>query len=175
MGVNQPERIWWKPIGKQEKIWMWVSTVFVIILFISMPLWHIFGEQNTPLISYRVSPEKFQSVIDEFVSIYQVGEENGIPIVHPPEGDVYLMARRYQWYPILELEAGKKYNIHTSSVDVDHGFSIQPINMNFEVIPGYDYVITLTPPEAGDFVILCNEYCGIGHHEMSGKMIVVEP
>ena len=176
MGLNQPERIWWKPLGKQEKIWVWTSFVFIILLFISMPLWHIFGEQNTPIVSYRVDSETFQEVVDQFVALYQVGtDESGLPIVRPPEGDVYLLARTYQWYPILELEVGKKYNLHTSSIDVNHGFSIQPINMNFQVVPGYDYVITLTPPEAGDYVIVCNEFCGIGHHEMSGKLKVVQP
>ena len=175
MVLNKPDRVWWKPVSKQEGIWLWTSFVFVIVLFISMPLWHIFAEQNTPVVSYRVDPDRFQEVVNEFVSLYQVGSENGVPIVRPPEGDVYLMARQFSWYPILELEVGKKYNLHTSSIDVGHGFSIQPINMNFQVVPGYDYVITLVPPEVGDYVIICNEFCGIGHHEMSGKFKVVEP
>jgi len=35
-------------------------------------------------------------------------------------------------------------------------------------------VISLTPDTAGDFAIVCNEYCGIGHHTMLGKIIVRE-
>ena len=35
-------------------------------------------------------------------------------------------------------------------------------------------VITLTPTESGDFGIVCNEYCGIGHHTMTGKIYVTE-
>ena len=46
--------------------------------------------------------------------------------------------------------------------------------MNFQVIPGYDYVLEITPPEAGEYTILCNEFCGVGHHLMSGKLIVKE-
>jgi len=31
------------------------------------------------------------------------------------------------------------------------------------------------PDEAGEFSVVCNEYCGIGHHTMVGKIYVVEP
>jgi cytochrome c oxidase subunit 2 len=34
--------------------------------------------------------------------------------------------------------------------------------------------MTLTPADAGEFTILCNEYCGLGHHLMVGKLIVTE-
>ena len=42
-----------------------------------------------------------------------------------------LPARRlWQWWPILELEKGQSYRIHLSSVDWQHGFSLQPTNIN---------------------------------------------
>jgi Heme/copper-type cytochrome/quinol oxidases, subunit 2 len=30
----------------------------------------------------------------------------------------------------------------------------------------------VTPNASGDFRILCNEFCGIGHHMMVGRVIV---
>ena len=33
---------------------------------------------------------------------------------------------------------------------------------------------TVTPTASGDFRILCNEFCGIGHHTMVGRVIVVD-
>ena len=53
-----------------------------------------------------------------------------------------------------------------------HGFSAQPVNLNLEIHPNYDMVVTLTPDQAGTFGIICNEYCGIGHHTMVGKIYV---
>jgi cytochrome c oxidase subunit 2 len=35
-------------------------------------------------------------------------------------------------------------------------------------------VITMTPTETGEFGIVCNEFCGIGHHTMTGKIRVVD-
>jgi cytochrome c oxidase subunit 2 len=109
------------------------------------------------------------------VAEYQVGEEAGIPIVRPPAGsDVYMLGRLWQWYPILELEQGQSYRLHISSMDWNHGFSLQPININLQIVPGYEMVLTVTPDSSGEFTVVCNEFCGIGHHLMLGKIYVKE-
>jgi cytochrome c oxidase subunit 2 len=109
------------------------------------------------------------------VEQYTVGkdEASGFPIVAaPPGSDVYIRASTWQWYPILQLEMGEEYRLHISSMDLQHGFSLQPVNINLQVIPGYDYVATITPTSSGEFTIVCNEYCFVGHHTMVGKVIV---
>lgn len=174
MPIHSPGRIWWTPLGRQERIWVWVSFVFVLVLFFSMPLWHLTAQQNTPHRAYRVSTQRYQALVADFTKRYQVGTEAGVPVVRPPAGDIYLLARQFQWLPVLELERGKTYFLHLSSMDVGHGFSLQPVNMNFQVVPGYDYVLELTPPQAGEYTIVCNEFCGLGHHLMSGKIVVKE-
>jgi len=171
-----PRHVWWKPAGKQEKLWVTVSFVWCMILFAMMPLWHIKGGQNPSGHRTRVEPADFVQRTDQFVKDYKVGEENGMPLVAPPPGsEVYLLGRMWQWYPALRLEAGKTYTLHLSASDLNHGFSLQPFNLNFQVVPGYDYALQVTPGAAGDFRVICNEYCGIGHHLMIGKIEVVEP
>ena len=41
-----------------------------------------------------------------------------------------------------------------------------------QIVPGYETVITITPDKTGEFSVVCNEYCGIGHHNMVGKIYV---
>ena len=41
---------------------------------------------------------------------------------------------------MLELEKDQTYRLHLSSLDWQHGFSLQPININLQVHPGYDMV-----------------------------------
>jgi heme/copper-type cytochrome/quinol oxidase subunit 2 len=77
--------------------------------------------------------------------------------------------------PILRLQQGAEYMLHLSSNDVNHGFNLHPFNVNFQVVPGYDYGLRITPTEAGEFRILCNEFCGVGHHMMVGRVEVVPP
>ena len=87
--------------------------------------------------------------------------------------NVYLQAQMWSWLPVLKLEEGAEYVLHLSSVDVNHGFSLFPLNINFQVVPGYDYGLRVKPTQSGEFEILCNEFCGVGHHLMVGKVIVV--
>lgn len=168
-----PERTWWKPFGRVEKTWFTVALVWCIFLTIMMPLWYFMGKQNVPTETYRVTREEFSEKVNAFVEQYKIGEENGIPVVAPPPGsDVYLRASTWQWYPILQLEQGETYRLHLSSMDLDHGFSLQPVNINLQVLPGYDYVATIVPTKTGEFTVVCNEFCSLGHHTMVGKIIV---
>jgi cytochrome c oxidase subunit II len=75
---------------------------------------------------------------------------------------------------VLKLRKGAEYTLHLSSIDVNHGFSLYPVNINFQVVPGYDYGLKIVPTESGEFGIICNEFCGIGHHMMLGRVIVTE-
>ena len=42
------------------------------------------------------------------------------------------------------------------------------------VTPGYDYVAEIPPTQVGEYAVVCNEYCGIGHHLMVTKLIVTD-
>jgi len=84
------------------------------------------------------------------------------------------LARLWEWYPVLELEKDKSYRLHLSSVDWQHGWSLLPENINIQVHPDYDMVITIKLNRAGEYAIVCNEFCGIGHHTMVGKIHVVD-
>ncbi len=168
-----PERIWWKPLHRYERTWLIVAFVWCLMLTAMMPIWFYFGRQNVPTETYTTTNEQFQAAVDAQIAEYQVDDLNGIPIVAPPPGsDVYLIARQWQWYPILQLEKGQTYRLHLTAFDVQHGFSLQPVNLNLQLLPGYDYVATITPTQSGEYSIVCNEYCMIGHHLMLGKMFV---
>ena len=170
------DRIWWKvPVGKQEVVWIGIALVWCLIMFFMMPYWHIYGKQNLSNEAYQTTPAKFQAKVDEMVGKYTVGEKAGIPIVRPPAGsDIYMLGRLWQWYPLFELEKNQSYRLHLSSMDWQHGFSLQPVNINLQVVPGYEMVVTMTPDQAGEFTVVCNEFCGIGHHTMLGKIYVKE-
>jgi len=177
MSLSPPtERIWWKEkIPTTELIWIAIAFVWGLVMFFMMIYWHGAGEQNLSNEAYRTTPAQFTAKTQAMVDQYTVREEEGYPVVHPPPGsDVYLISRLWQWWPILELEVDQSYRVHISSLDWQHGFSLQPVNINLQIHPGYEFVVNMTPDQLGDYGIVCNEYCGIGHHTMLGKMIVVE-
>ena len=170
------ERIWWKvPVGRQELVWIGIALIWCLIMFLMMPYWHVYGKQNLSNEAYQTTPAKFGEKVQTMINEHQVRAENGIPVVHPPAGsDVYMLGRLWQWWPILELEKDQSYRLHLSSMDWQHGFSLQPTNINLQIVPGYEMVIEITPDQAGEFGVICNEYCGIGHHTMVGRIYVQE-
>ena len=174
-GVTPPTGIWWKPAHKAEKVWFTIAFVWCLVLFAMMPFWHFKGGQNPAGIRSKVDPTAYRTRVEQFIADYQVGTDGGIPVVAPPAGsDVYLLGQMWMWRPVLQLQSGAEYTLHLSSLDLNHGFNLYPFNVNFQVVPGYDYALRITPTEAGDFRIICNEFCGVGHHLMLGKVIVVD-
>lgn len=171
--------IWWnEPIERTEIVWITIAFLWCLFMFGWMIAWHWIGNQNMSNEAYKITPEAYAKKVEDFTAKYTVRQDVNdptLPVVHPPAGgDVYLAASRWQWRPLIELEKGKSYRVHISSLDWDHGFSLQPLNINFQALPGYEQVITMTPSTAGAFTIVCNEYCGIGHHTMLGKIYVKE-
>lgn len=180
MAIFPPEkRVWWnEPIGRPELIWIGIAFAWGLVMFFAMIYWHIFGEQNLSNEAYRTTPEVYGEQTEAFVDAYKVRDDeiSGAPVVHPPPGaDIYMLGRLYEWYPILELESGASYRLHLSSMDLQHGFSLQPENINLQVHPGYEMVLTITPNKPGTYSVVCNEYCGLGHHLMVGHIYVVTP
>ena len=175
-GLEPPKGVWWKPAHKSEKVWVAIAFIWCMVLFAMMPFWHLRGGQNPTGIRHKVNPDDFRARTMEFIEEYQVGMEENIPVVEPPPGShVYLMGRMWAWVPILRLQKDAEYTLHLSSVDVNHGFNLYPFNINFQVVPGYDYGLEITPTEAGDYRVVCNEFCGVGHHLMVGRIEVVDP
>ena len=173
MSIHPPEKNWFHaPIGS-ERLWIGAALVWCLVLFAAMPYAHVKGKQNSTGESYSVEKSAFLERVDRFVDANRVGEYEGVPVVEPaPGSDAYLLAQMWRWYPVLKLRKGETYRLHISSTDLQHGFSLLPMNMNFQILPGYDHVLTLTPTSSGEFEIICNEFCGVGHHMMTGRIIV---
>ncbi len=175
MSIFSPQGNWFRYPEGGERMWIGLALVWCIIMFIAMPFWHFFGKQNATGESYTVEARDFEERVDRFVEANQVDEIEGVPVVEVPSGgDIYLLGRMWQWEPVLKLQKGETYRLHVSSTDLQHGLSILPLNINFQVLPGYDHVITMTTTTSGTFDIICNEFCGVGHHWMTGRIIVEE-
>lgn len=172
-GLDSPKGTWWKPAHKSERTWVAIAFGWCMVLFAMMPLWQVKGGQNPTGIRRKTDPAAYFTRTQEFITQYKIGEDRGMPIVAPPPGsDVYLTAMSFQWTPILQLERGKEYILHLSSLDVNHGFSLYPANINFQVVPGYDYGLSIKPNKPGEYRIVCNEFCGVSHHNMLGRIVV---
>ncbi len=170
------ERLWWKhPLDRVEGTWITIAFLWCMVLFFMMVYWHVEGKQNLSTETYRTTPEAFgkkaQAMVDQWTVRTETDQQT--PVVAPPAGsDIYLVARLWSFWPILELQKDATYRLHLSSMDYNHGFSLQPVNINIQIVPGYEHVVTVTPNQSGQLSVVCNEFCGMGHHMMVGRIYV---
>ena len=79
-------------------------------------------------------------------------------------------------YSVTEIHAkkGVPLVIEITSEDRLHGFSIPDFKVRGDVNKGRTTKIAFTPDKAGTFEYLCDIFCGSGHGEVNGKLIVEE-
>lgn len=64
--------------------------------------------------------------------------------------------------------------LRVTSADVVHGLIIQSTNINTMLVPGYISDLPVRFKKAGEYYMPCQEFCGIGHQGMWGKVKVVD-
>ncbi len=72
----------------------------------------------------------------------------------------------------IRVPAGAEVTFISTSNDVLHGFNIERTRVNMMLIPGQISRTTYRFNEPGEHLLICHEYCGVGHHTMYGKVIV---
>ncbi len=75
----------------------------------------------------------------------------------------------------VHLPVGLPVKVLQRSKDVLHNFYIPQIRSKMDMVPGLVSYFWFTPKVAGSYEILCAEFCGLGHYNMRGRMIVEAP
>lgn len=87
--------------------------------------------------------------------------------------EIYLVAHMWTFDPEdIEIPAGSTVDFYLTSKDIVHGFHINEKGVNMMAVPGTINKITTKFEEEGTYRFVCNEFCGTGHQNMMGKIIV---
>jgi len=73
----------------------------------------------------------------------------------------------------VEVTEGERVRLVVKSGDGVHGVEIKKFKISKKVPRGGEVIIDFVASAAGDFPILCSEYCGDGHEDMKGLLVVV--
>ena len=88
---------------------------------------------------------------------------------------VRILASQYSFNPQCVLvPRDTPVRIRATSSDVVHGFSVADTNVNLMLAPGYISSFHTKFRDAGEHVMPCHEFCGIGHAAMWAHVKVVE-
>jgi cytochrome c oxidase subunit 2 len=91
----------------------------------------------------------------------------------PAAVEIKVVAKKFKFEPgKITVRQGEPVRLVVTSVDVDHGIAIKEFGVEKEVKKGATEVIEFTADKAGKFKIICSVYCGDGHPEMTGELIV---
>lgn len=159
-------------IHKYEKIWL-IFGIGSLILFLAIIGVSAFTglTQHPPSAMAQVDPEKVRETTPF--------DKPGITKIGEKEYEVVIVASAFN-YDLgeagkkIQVPLGSKVHFKVTTTDVIHGFEVAGTNTNMMIVPGHISEFTQTFKKTGEFTVLCNEYCGVGHHMMYAVIEVVE-
>ncbi|UTR13399.1 cytochrome c oxidase subunit II [Salipaludibacillus sp. LMS25] len=151
-------------LHKYEKIWLVFGigslVLFLVVLGVAA---FAFGHQP-PSHMASVDPQNLEE---------SVFAEPGLEQINENTYRARLIAMTFGYSPdTIEVPAGSTVIFEVTSQDVVHSFTIPGTNVNMMITPGHVNMAEYTFEEPGEYLVICNEYCGTGHHYMQMKIEV---
>ena len=155
-------------IDELERKWITIS-LLVIGLFVGIITIDAFFHGVNP-------PSKVETVDSARLHLNKEFAEDNLGVKVDAKGNVTvrMVAGRYSFFPKhIDVPAETPLTFRWVSTDVIHAVNIPMTNMSTMILPGYVAEITTTFPKPGEYPILCNEYCGLGHDHMWSNITVI--
>ena len=92
---------------------------------------------------------------------------------NPKERVIKVIAKKFVFVPNeIRVKQGETVLLQFTAPEVPMGFSLPDFAVRADIMPGKVTTLRLTPDKSGSFDFLCDVFCGSGHEDMSGKLIV---
>jgi cytochrome c oxidase subunit II len=91
----------------------------------------------------------------------------------PNERVIKIVAKKFVFVPAeIRVRRGETVLLQLSAPEVPMGFNLADFSLRADVMPGKVTTLRFTPAKTGSFTFLCDVFCGSGHEEMNGTLIV---
>lgn len=88
---------------------------------------------------------------------------------------IKVTAKKFEFNPsVITVKKGELVELELTTSDRRHGFDAPGLNLHTEIKPGASTRVQFKPDKAGHFPFHCSVYCGDGHEEMTGEIVVTE-
>lgn len=92
-----------------------------------------------------------------------------------PPIEIKITAKRFQFEPkTIMVKKGKPVRLLITATDGDHGFAVEDLGINEKIKANTTAKVEFTPTRTGRFPFSCSVYCGAGHEDMTGELIVTD-
>lgn len=165
-------------LHKYEKIWL-VFGMGSLALFLAVIGFAAFWKGTHP-------PSHIETIDPQNVEAHEAFQPDNLGLHDMGDGKyiVNMVASAFNYdfgkdedgNPVntIRVPKGSTVLFQTTTKDVVHGFQVAGTNVNMMLEPGHISRYETVMKNAGEFTIVCNEYCGIGHHLMYGTVEVYE-
>jgi len=73
---------------------------------------------------------------------------------------------------VIRVKKGEPVTLEISSADATHGFACPDLGIDAMIVPGRPVAIPVSLNAAGEHAFFCSVFCGEGHENMLGKIVV---
>jgi cytochrome c oxidase subunit 2 len=120
------------------------------------------------------------------IALFVWGFKGFVDLRTPPKGalEIQVTGQKWKWlftYPggfvddTLHVPVDRPVRMVINAVDVLHSFYIPNFRVKMDAVPGRYTDLWFQATKAGDFPVLCAEYCGTSHSNMLTHVIVHPP
>jgi cytochrome c oxidase subunit 2 len=94
-------------------------------------------------------------------------------LAQPKPRVIKVSARRFVFTPnVIKVKKGEPVTLELTSQDVFMGMNIPDFSVRSDIVPGKVMRLSFTPDKVGTFTFVCDVFCGDGHEDMSGHLVV---
>jgi len=148
-------------ILRTELLWAFGVAVFIAAALSMIVFTALTMAINPPSNVERIDP-KVLHLSGEFAEQNlgtTVGTDGGVT--------VRVIATQFMFVPrCIAVPRGRRVTLRFAAPDVVHGLLITGTNVNTMVVPGFVAQVYTEFTQAGDLLMPCHEYCGLGHSDM---------
>jgi cytochrome c oxidase subunit 2 len=88
---------------------------------------------------------------------------------------IKVTAKKFEYSPNeITVKKGMPVTLEFTSLDRLHGFNCPDLGIRTDITPGKENRVRFVPQKSGTFEFHCDVFCGEGHEDMTGKIIVAE-
>jgi len=165
-----------KPTKENRRLEItWTVATAVVLLFVGVAAYGVMAQPTVTATQTNAEEAMAQDdtvVVDaigaQWYWNYEYPEENLTVTSGTATGDV-----QYGNQPMVVPE-DTTLVIRTHSNDVIHAFHAPEIGLKADAVPGQTNHLVTEVNERGTYPLYCAEFCGQGHSQMMGEIIVVE-
>ena len=152
-------------IHRYERLWLAFGLVMLVAFLATIGYAAFADNINPPTGENAIDPTKVAST--------PPFDHPGLRKTGDTTYEAYYIAQVFSFTPnTLQIPVGSTVTFYVTSPDVVHGFFIPGTDINMMVVPGWVNTQKHTFTKKGSYLLLCHEYCGIGHQNMFARIEV---